>query len=219
MNYNSGKPNIMDSLKQKNKKSLNGIEMSLGETKIVTIPTQVREEELNLLRTAVNFQPELYEKISMIPTRKEMDLYMKEVLNIDVNYYQKMVDTYQKELTTLREDIRSDMKQTEKNIRNIETEMRENIKQAGKDLDSLASSVSKIVDDSSEDEEERRRRIEAEENSSNLGAVLGAVISLAGEALSSRKPKPEPEPEQEYEDYKDEYIEDEPEELGFGLSM
>ncbi|MBQ5398543.1 MAG: hypothetical protein IIU14_03790, partial [Ruminococcus sp.] len=86
-------------------------------------------------------------------------------------------------------------------------------------LDSLASSVSKIVDDSSEDEEERRRRIEAEENSSNLGAVLGTVIGLAGEALSSRNPKPEPESEQEYEDYIDEYIEEEPEELDFGLSM
>ncbi len=86
-------------------------------------------------------------------------------------------------------------------------------------LDSLASSVSKIVDDSSEDEEERRRRIEAEENSSNIGEVLGTVIGLASEALSLRKPKSEPEPEQEYEDYNDEYIEDESEELGFGLSM
>ena len=86
-------------------------------------------------------------------------------------------------------------------------------------LNSLASSVSKIVDDGSEDEEERRRRIEAEENSSNLGAVLGTVIGLAGEALSSRKPKPEPEPEQEYEDYIDEYIEDEPEETDFGFSL
>ena len=82
-------------------------------------------------------------------------------------------------------------------------------------LDSLVSSVSKIVDDGSEDEEERRRRIEAEENSSNLGAVLGTVIGLAGEALSSRKPKSEPE----YEDFNDEYIEDEPEEIGFGFSM
>ncbi len=86
-------------------------------------------------------------------------------------------------------------------------------------LDSLASSVSKIVDDSSEDEEERRRRIEAEENSSNIGAVLGTVIGLAGEALSSRKPKAEPEFEQKDEDYNDKYIEEEPEEIGFGLSM
>ena len=86
-------------------------------------------------------------------------------------------------------------------------------------LNSLASSVSKIVDDGSEDEEERRRRIETEENSSNLGAVLGTVIGLAGEALSSRKPKPEPESEHEYENYNDEYIEDEPEETDFGFSL
>ena len=63
MNYESGNQNMMEMLKQTNKKSLNGIEMSLGETRIISIPTQVREAEMELLRTAVNFQPELYKRI------------------------------------------------------------------------------------------------------------------------------------------------------------
>ncbi len=92
-------------------------------------------------------------------------------------------------------------------------------------IDSLASSVSKIIDDSSEDPEERRRRIEAEENANNLGAVLGTVIGLASEAISSAKGKREQQDEEEqrryyeeeYDDYGDDYDEDE--DAGFGLSM
>ena len=91
-------------------------------------------------------------------------------------------------------------------------------------IDSLASSVAKIIDDSSEDPDERRRRIEAEENANNLGAVLGTVIGLASEAISSAKAKREQEIEEwqryyeeEYEDYDENYDEDE--DAGFGLSM
>ena len=91
-------------------------------------------------------------------------------------------------------------------------------------IDSLASSVAKIIDDSSEDPEERRRRIEAEENANNLGAVLGTVIGLASEAISSAKAKREQEIEEwqryyeeEYNDYDENYDEDE--DAGFGLSM
>ncbi len=169
----------MDSLKQKNKKSLNGIEMSLGETKIITIPTQVREEELNLLRTAVNFQPELYEKISMIPTRKEMDVYMKEVLNIDVDYYQKMVDAYQKELTTLRKDISSNMEQTEKNIRIIQSEMQASIKQAGKNQESY------LKDTLQKGSELEKRIAEQAKKAGAFTAVKWILISVLSSTVST----------------------------------
>ena len=76
-------------------------------------------------------------------------------------------------------------------------------------LDSLASSVAKIIDDSSEDEEERRRRIEAEENTNNLGAILGTAIGLMSEAFSSN----------ESDEYDENYDEDEDENIGFGMRM
>ena len=132
MNYESGKASTLDLLKQKNRNSLGGIEASLGETKIISIPTQVRESEMELLRTAVDFQPELYERIDEIPTREEMDKYMEETLNIDMNYYQKTVDAYRKELTSLKAEIVSEMKQTEENLREIQSQMQESIEQAGK---------------------------------------------------------------------------------------
>ena len=102
MNNQLESPNMMELLKQKNRKSLNDIEMSLGETRIISIPTQVREEEMNLLRTAVNFQPELYKRIDEIPTRMEMNEYMNQAINIDMDYYQRMVDAYQKKLTEIK---------------------------------------------------------------------------------------------------------------------
>ena len=80
-------------------------------------------------------------------------------------------------------------------------------------IDSLASSVSKIIDDGSEDEEERRKRIQAEENANNLGAILGTAIGLMGEALHSNE-------SDEYDgSYDEDYDEDEDENVGFGMSM
>ncbi len=45
-------------------------------------------------------------------------------------------------------------------------------------INSLAESLSRIVDDESEDEEERRKRIEAEQNGSNIGMILGSVAGV-----------------------------------------
>ena len=132
---------MMTDLKQKYKKSLNGIEMSLGETRIITIPTQVREAEMELLRTAVNFQPELYKRIDEIPTRTEMDKYMDQAVNIDTEYYTKMVNAYREELTALREDISTKMEQTEKNIQEIQAQMTDSIEQAGKNQESFMNST------------------------------------------------------------------------------
>ena len=98
-------------------------------------------------------------------------------------------------------------------------------------LGSLASAVSKIVDNDSEDPDERRKRIEAEENGSVIGTVLGLGIGLIANAVNET-PKQELDYEQEEyktreeilqeifgdSDYDDEdYDEDEDE--GFTMSM
>ena len=41
------------------------------------------------------------------------------------------------------------------------------------------------ITDSSEDPEERRKRIEAEQNASNLGAVIGLAVGLVSAATDS----------------------------------
>lgn len=69
-------------------------------------------------------------------------------------------------------------------------------------VNSLAESLSRIIDDESEDEEERRKRIEAEHNGSDIGILLGLTAGLIAGAIS-----------------KEENIEYEYEEMGFNLNM
>ena len=101
----------------------------------------------------------------------------------------------------------------------------------GNEISSLAGAVSKIVDNDSEDPDERRKRIEAEENGSTLGSVLGLGIGMIANAINET---PEQELDYEQEEYKtreeilneifgaddydyDDYDDDEDE--GFSMSM
>lgn len=67
------------------------------------------------------------------------------------------------------------------------------------EISSLAGAVSKIVDNDSEDPVERRKRIEAEENGSTLGTVLGLGIGMIANAINET---PEQELDYEQEEYK-----------------
>ena len=68
----------------------------------------------------------------------------------------------------------------------------------GSEISSLAGAVSKIVDNDSEDPVERRKRIEAEENGSALGTVLGLGIGMIANAVNET-------PDQELDYEQDEY--------------
>lgn len=54
-------------------------------------------------------------------------------------------------------------------------------------VNSLAESLSRIIDDESEDEEERRKRIEAEQNGSDIGTLLGLTTGLIASAISKEE--------------------------------
>ena len=54
-------------------------------------------------------------------------------------------------------------------------------------INSLAESLSRIIDDESEDEEERRKRIEAEQNGSDIGTLLGLTAGLIASAISKEE--------------------------------
>lgn len=69
-------------------------------------------------------------------------------------------------------------------------------------INSLAESLSRIIDDESEDEEERRKRIAAEQNGSDIGTLLGLTAGLIAGAISKK-----------------ENIEYEDEESGFNMSL
>ena len=68
---------------------------------------------------------------------------------------------------------------------------------------SLAGAVSKIIDNDSEDPDERRKRIEAEENGSAIGTVLGLGIGMVTNAVAdSQEETLEQEPDYDQEEYK-----------------
>lgn len=54
-------------------------------------------------------------------------------------------------------------------------------------INSLAESLSRIIDDESEDEEERRKRIAAEQTGSDIGALLGLAIGAFSEVISKEE--------------------------------
>ena len=70
-------------------------------------------------------------------------------------------------------------------------------------VSSLAGAVSKIIDNDSEDPDERRKRIEAEENGSALGTVLGLGIGLVTNLTAGSQDETlEQESDYEQEEYK-----------------
>lgn len=54
-------------------------------------------------------------------------------------------------------------------------------------VNSLAESLSRIINDESEDEEERRKRIAAEQNGSDIGTLLGLTAGLIASAISKEE--------------------------------
>lgn len=54
-------------------------------------------------------------------------------------------------------------------------------------INSLAESLSRIIDDESEDEEERRKRIVAEQNGSDIGTAIGLVAGIFAGAISKEE--------------------------------
>ena len=109
----------------------------------------------------------------------------------------------------------------------------------GSGVSSFVGAISKIVDDDSEDPDERRKRIEADENGSALGTVLGLGIGMVTNAAADSQDEmldQEPDYEQEecktreeilheifgaddydYDDYDD--SEDEDEDEGFSMTL
>ena len=107
----------------------------------------------------------------------------------------------------------------------------------GSEISSLAGAVSKIVDNDSEDPDERRKRIEAEENGSALGSILGLGIGLVTNLTTGSQDETlKQEPDYEQEEYKtreeilkeifgaddygyDDYDDSEDEDEGFSMSL
>ena len=77
------------------------------------------------VRTAITFQPELYNMISKISTDDQMEEYLERILEINKDNMESISKSCQTELKKISE-------QTLKEIRSVQTQMTESIQQAGK---------------------------------------------------------------------------------------
>lgn len=89
MSFDTGQTNrALDRLKAANAEHMEKIEKAQAPT-AVTIPYERRQEEIELLRTASQFQPELYRMIRQLATSRDLEGYMKQVEAIEEDYMQK----------------------------------------------------------------------------------------------------------------------------------
>lgn len=62
-------------------------------------------------------------------------------------------------------------------------------------VNSLAESLSRMIDDESEDQEERRKRIESEQNGSDIGTAIGLAVGVLACAISKEENNEYEEPD------------------------
>ena len=159
------------------------------------------------------------------------DKYLKD--NIECELLQREFPGSEKQptgweaLRELYEQHLRDRAQTKAEVQKIN----DSYSNVGNEISNLAGAVSKIVENDTENPDERRKRIEAEENGSDLGTVLGLGIGIIATAVNET---PEQEPDYEQEEYKtreeileeifgesdyDEEDYDDDEDEGFTMSM
>ena len=116
--------------------------------------------------------------IERLATAEELSDHCINIQNIEAEYMEK----------TVREVVTENRKTT--------AQMQSLIEQAGKNQEQFIlncsetlskSTAGSIIDGTAKDPEERRKRIEAQENASNLGAVIGLAVGILTAAADSEE--------------------------------
>ena len=105
MSSNTGQPNrTVEDLIAKNSSHLEKIETA-QEPKIMTMPYDRRQEEIELLRTAVQFQPTLYMLISQLATQKDMERSLNQTVATEEEYMRKMANSFSEKAQTVTKEV------------------------------------------------------------------------------------------------------------------
>ena len=141
MNYESGsssqQPTMLEQLIQQNQDTVKVREYIPYQPIVYAIPAEWREEEVEMLRKAVNFQPELYRLIQLCATRqdiqkmqqqhlltirKELEAHtnsIQHILQQDGNVREKFFSDCSKMLSDSRQEMKSIVEDLQMNIRKI----------------------------------------------------------------------------------------------------
>ena len=149
MSSNTGKTNkALDRLKAANAEHMEKIETA-QEPKIVTMPYDRRQEEIELLRTAVQFQPTLYMLIKQLATQKDMERYLNQTVATEEEYMRKTANSFLKNAQTMTKEVsellQQDGKRHEKFISDCTQALQTERDKLTAQLDSLRKRTRRIL--------------------------------------------------------------------------
>ena len=206
----------VDMLRKKNTRTLSELEQIPYQPQVYAIPIEQRKRESKLLADAVEFQPKLYQMIERLATAEELSDHCIRIQNIEAEYMEKTVREVVTENRKTAAQMQSLIEQAGKNqerfISNCSETLSKSTNGAGqhdretapKNFENYDSrggigggavaaglrgilEAGSIIDGTAEDPEERRKRIEAQENASNLGAVIGLAVGILTAAADSEE--------------------------------
>ena len=134
---------LIENLTARNRGLTQTIEQA-EEPKIVTIPYERHQAEIDLIKQAVEFQPELYYRIDLLATKEDLEENIQAVIDSEEKYLKKVTSKFTEQ------------------CRESTAKMQELIEQDGKDRERFTSECSSALkaerDKLSEHMEEFRRR-------------------------------------------------------------
>ena len=161
----SQRNSALENLVQQNEDALSAIEYQEYEPQVFAITVRQRTEDFNLLKQAASFQPTLYRRIEALATRKELQEYVSQILDIEARYMERTAGN----LTAAN--------------RETVTNLQDSVSQAGRSQETFISDSSKLlretVNDIRSTAENLRRQLIRIMVTTAVGSALLSVLASA----------------------------------------
>ena len=92
------KNSALESLMRKSSEALQNLEMLPYDVQVYAIPVEQRAQELELLRAASEFQPELYRMLRELATRRELAGHVAEIMKLNTSMTEDTMDAMKTEV-------------------------------------------------------------------------------------------------------------------------
>ena len=135
MNYESEKISLVDRLKLNNQAALSQMENEPYRPVVYALTENQLATLMALLEQAAEFQPELYEQISVLATQDQIEKRFREIQDIEADYMNRTVESV---LATNQKYLRKSEE--------LLQQMTERISQDGKSHDEYFSKISEMTD-------------------------------------------------------------------------
>ena len=105
------KNSALELLMQKNSEALQNLEMLPYDVQVYAIPVEQRAQELELLKAASEFQPELYRMLRELATRRELAGYTTQIGEIMTDHMEEALTTLETQCRRTSESVRETVSQ------------------------------------------------------------------------------------------------------------